>query len=267
VTEGQKVFRHPGLWIPIALATAACLGIAIKRSIDARAPSRDVHPFVELHAPRVEHAIAIDAEMDGKKVWESEAGSTGVFKDSRGIGMVPYTEAKVRWGERMLYFWLYAGDLDLEGSVTDPDGPVELDDSFHIELAPDDRVYTIEVSVLGTLADAVCTGTLGAAASERHCDAHWQSRASVAVDRDGTLNRVGDNDEEWIVEMAIPLSSLGMERAGAGTRIPFAIRRCDVGARGPGACGSFGMGEPRGEIVLDPTSVDGVQLAGATGRR
>jgi hypothetical protein len=150
--------------------------------------------------------------------------------------------------------------------VTTPDGPVGRDDSFHIELGQGDRVYAIDVSVLGTVADAVCSGTVGDVLSERRCDPRWQSRAVVAVDRDGTLNRIGDNDEEWIVEMAIPLDSLGIEHAGAGTRVPFAVRRCEIARSGPRACGGFGMGHPRGEIVLDSAPADGnpVAVAGGT---
>jgi hypothetical protein len=216
---------------------------------------------MELRVPRVTQPIPIDAELDGKKVWESEAGRTGVLADSSGKGMVPYTEAKLRWGEGKLYFLLYAGDLDLEGSVTEPDGPVSRDDSFHIELGGGNgRVYTIDVSVLGTLADAECR--------EQKCDPRWQSGATVAVDRDGTLNRIGDNDEEWVVEMAVPLEAIGWKGAAAGTHIPLTIRRCEVGHGGVSrSCGAFGVAVPA-DIVLGDTLVDGDRaIAAAPGAR
>jgi hypothetical protein len=220
---------------------------------------RDRHPFLELRAPQVREPIPINAETEGKKVWEPEAGGTGVFKDATGNGMVPYTEAKARWMPGTLYLLLYAGDLDLEGSVTSRDGPVSRDDSFHIELGHGEHVYTLDVSVLGTIADADCAGAVadGNGNAERRCDPRWDSHAVVAVDRDGTLNRVGDNDEEWVVEMAIPLASLGMAAARDGDRAPFAISRCEVGKGGRGACGGFGTGKVRGEIVLEPDFVDG----------
>jgi hypothetical protein len=74
----------------------------------------------------------------------------------------------------------------------------------------------------------------------------------VAVDRDGTMNKIGDNDEEWVVEMAIPLSALGIAHPAAGVRIPFSISRCEVGSSGVHACGSWGTSERGGELVLDP---------------
>jgi hypothetical protein len=266
-TSARTAVR-PALWFGLGLAALVAIALGIRRE---RAPhgaplgARDAHPYLELRALRVPRPIAIDAEMDGKKVWESEIGSTGNFKDSEGRGMVPYSEAKVRWSESTLYLWLYAGDLDLEGSVVEPDGPVTRDDSFHVELGNGGRVYAIDVSVLGTVADAVCTGTLGQDGPERRCDPRWQSGAVVAVDRDGTLNHVGDNDEEWIVEMAIPLSSLGIPSASAGTRVPFAVRRCEIGKSGPHACGGFGLGQPRGEIVFDPSPAEASPLAAVAG--
>jgi hypothetical protein len=200
-----------------------------------------------LHVPRAPARIRVNAELEGKKVWEADTGTTRNFKTDAGDGMVPYTEAKLRWGEGTLYLLLYAGDLDLEGRTRRPDGPVEEDDAFHLEFGAGKQVRTVAVSVLGTLADALCTR----AGTRLSCDPKWQSHARVAVDRDGTLNKIGDNDEEWVIEMAIPLSSLGLAHAGPGTRLPFSIRRCEVGQNGRHACGSWGA-RPQGELVLDP---------------
>jgi hypothetical protein len=208
----------------------------------------------ELQAPYASEPIAIDAE-EGKTVWQSEAGSTGNLKDARGKGMVPYTEVKARWRADTLYLLLYAGDLDLEGTITEPDGPVSQDDSFHIELGAKDGTYVIEVSVLGTIADAACRGVPKPPVelTSPACDMKWNSHAKVAVDKDGTLNRIGDNDEEWVVEMAVPLDALGLRDARAGTRVPFVVRRCDIRhPPAPRVCGSWGMREERGELIFAP---------------
>jgi hypothetical protein len=253
--------RRAWVWTTAVAAPLAFTVLAVRAKRGSLPSPRDQHPYLELHVPRVREPIAINAETEGKKVWEAEAGGTGVFKDARGQGMVPYTEAKARWMPGTLYLLLYAGDLDLEGTVTSRDGPVLRDDAFHIELGRGGHVYTLDVSVLGTLADADCTGAVGETSGERRCDSGWDSHAAVAVDRDGTLNQIGDNDEEWVVEMAIPLASLGMAAYQAGDRVPFAIRRCEVGKGGLGACGGFGTGNVRGEIVLEPDGADGSQIA------
>jgi hypothetical protein len=201
-----------------------------------------------LHVPRIEGRVAINAETQGKTTWEADTGTTRDLLDAPGHGMVPYTEAKARWGNDKLYFLLYAGDLDLEGTVKKHDVALDKDDSFRLEFPSANDVRVVEVSVLGTLTDAICP----AEDSGRGCDRKWESHAEVAVDRDGTLNKIGDNDEEWVVEMAIPLASLGLAHAKPGTIIPFSVGRCEIGHDGAHACGSWGRGSPRGELVLDP---------------
>jgi hypothetical protein len=194
----------------------------------------------------------MDAHMDGKKVWDSEAGGTSNFKDANGEGVVPYSEARMRWGSGNIYLWLYAGDLDLEGRVRQPDVDLAGDDAFHIEIGGGTRVYAIDVSVLGTVSDAVCPRRATAPGPRRmsDCDRSWQSHATVAIDSDGSLNRIHDNDEEWLVEMAIPLANLGLA-AAEGTHILFSVSRCEVGYDGLHTCGGWGVGQS-GELVLDP---------------
>jgi hypothetical protein len=198
--------------------------------------------------PRVEGPVTINAETQGKTTWEADTGTTHNLLDATGHGMVPYTEVKTRWGNDKLYFLLYAGDLDLEGTVKKHDGVLDKDDSFRLEFPSGNTVRVIQVSVLGALTDVICP----AEDAGGKCDGKWESRAQIAVDRDGTLNKIGDNDEEWVVEMAVPLASLGLARAKPGTAIPFSVGRCEIGHDGPHACGNWGRTSPSGELVLDP---------------
>jgi hypothetical protein len=193
-----------------------------------------------LLVPHVDEPVTIDAELEGKQLWQADLGATGNFKDVAGHGMVPYTEAKARWGHDTLYLMLYAGDLDLEGTVRQRDGAVDRDDAFRLEFGGGSDSRVIWVSVLGTLSDARCRLIEG----RQVCDPRWDSHAQVAVDRDGTLNKIGDNDEEWVIEMAIPLADLGVADGQAGTRIPFSVRRCEVGHGRQHECGGWGVAQP-----------------------
>jgi len=235
----------------IALCGVILAGVACKRASGgslAPAHAAPAPAALELRVPRTAAPVKIDAELEGKKLWEADTGTTRNFLDSAGRGMVPYTEAKARWGDGKLYLMLYAGDLDLEGTVREADGDVERDDAFHIELGGADDLRVVSVSVLGTIADARCRGT----GTARTCDRGWQSRAEVAVDRDGTLNKLGDNDEEWVVEMALPFAALGVSNPEAGVRLPFSIRRCEVARAGKRACGGWGATAPgQGQLVLE----------------
>jgi hypothetical protein len=101
----------------------------------------------------------------------------------------------------------------------------------------------IEVSASGVVTDAMQMA--GGAP-----DYSWQSGIDVSHENDGTLNDDGDDDEEWILEMAIPLRSLGLTGA-TGERIDFSVRRCDTPKGTTGrVCGGWGENE-RGVIILD----------------
>jgi hypothetical protein len=253
IPTGRTWARAPLAWTAVALALVFG-GVAAWASsgrLGTKGPGElrqsDPAGAAILHVPHLAGTLPINAETEGKKVWDGDVGNTGNLRDVSGQGMVPYSQAKVRWGDGKLYFMLYAGDLDLEGTVRTPDVPLDNDDSFRLEFGSGAQVRVVAVSVLGTLYDALCERSAGAPA----CDTGWRSGATIAVDSDGTINKIGDNDEEWVVEMALPLSALGGTAAGPGTRIPFSVRRCEVGRDGVRACGSWGSGEPRGELLLD----------------
>jgi hypothetical protein len=233
-------------WAVSGTLVAGATAWAATRPDPDRAVVLRAAPRTVLHVPHVSAPIVIDAETEGKKAWEGERGKTPNFVDENGRGIVPYTEARFRWEGDKLYALLYAGDLDLEATITDHDGPLERDDSFRLSFRNGVEERVIAVSVLGTVADASCTGSGRA----QRCDPAWESGVQVAVDKDGSLNKIGDNDEEWVVEMAIPLASLGVT-PGPGRRIPLAVTRCEVG-HGATPCGGWGNGDAPGEIVLDP---------------
>ena len=70
---------------------------------------------------------------------------------------------------------------------------------------------------------------------------------------DGTPDEAGDVDEEWSVEMAVPLASVGM-RGQAGESAGFAIERCDAPPGGARVLRWLGRGrglrEP-GRLVIE----------------
>jgi hypothetical protein len=190
------------------------------------------------------------------KVWQ-DAVNTRTLLDRDGRGAVPASEARFLWSEGQLYVRFYAGDLDLQVRAASHDGPVWKDDSVVLAFfAADQTKRVIQISPTGVVADGMCPKDaldLG----DARCDRGWESGVRVATDYDGTINKLGDFDEEWCVEAAVPLKAIGRSGAGAGTRIPFAVTHCEMAYSGPRACGSWGgFGEP-GTLVLDPAPPDG----------
>jgi hypothetical protein len=182
------------------------------------------------------------------QIW-ANAANTHTLLDANGRGAVPMNEARFLWSDGQLYVFFYAGDLDLEAHTTKHDGPVWNDDSIALafgDAAGDKRI--IQISLTGVVADGICPAD-AADLSDPRCDLRWESHARVGTDADGTLNKLGDNDEEWAVEAAVPLASLKLRPNDAGTRIPFSVSRCEISHDGSRSCGGWGD-RPWGSGVL-----------------
>ncbi len=187
-----------------------------------------------LRIARARVPVEIDAEPQD---WRGPHAQTGVWKSVDGR-RAPDSEAHLSWGDGKLYVLLYAADQDIRASVKTPDAPLWPEDAFRLAFthAKDASSRVIYVSPIGTLTDEIETG--------RRVDTSWQSRAVVAHDLDGTPNDPRDDDEEWIIEMAIPLSSIGM-RGVPGASVGLSLGRCDVPKGADRRCTAW-----KGRIVL-----------------
>jgi hypothetical protein len=67
---------------------------------------------------------------------------------------------------------------------------------------------------------------------------------------DGTLNSPSNMDEEWVIEMAIPFESLGLQ-GKPGESIGFSASRCDTPKNAARVCASWGDGDVPGRIDLE----------------
>jgi hypothetical protein len=186
-------------------------------------------------------------------VW-SAAVNTHTLLDENGRGAVPVSEARFLHDSRNLYVAFYAGDLDLQVHATRRDGPTWKDDSLTLAFYEGDgTAVLVTVSATGVVADGLCPADAQDLGDAR-CHLSWNSHARVAADYDGTLNRLGDFDEEWNVQLAIPLSEISTSTdAKSERRIPFSLRRCEMAHDGPRACGFWGTANHRGELVITPT--------------
>jgi hypothetical protein len=183
-------------------------------------------------------------------IWGS-AANTHTLLDHDGRGAVPVSEARFLWGDGQLYVFFYAGDLDLQARTTKHDGPVWKDDSVVLTFfSSDGRKRIIQMSPKGVVADGACPGDASDLGDSR-CDLKWESGARVAVDSDGTFNKVNDFDEEWAIEAAVPLASLSLGKSGPGTRVPIRVSRCEVAYDGVHACGAWGDAREGGTLVFE----------------
>jgi hypothetical protein len=139
-------------------------------------------------------AIVLDGEL-AEPAWNARA-ARGVFLGPDGKLARPYSEIRLLADADTLYVALYAADEDIEAS-----------DAFELQL--------------------------GALAVSVHADGAVVPQLRAAIDRDGTLDQPKDDDEEWVVELAVPRAQLGDG--------PLAItaKRCDTPKDGVPRCGQW----------------------------
>jgi len=209
------------------------------------APGAPVAPV--LLVPFVAKPVVPSSHFD-VSVW-ARSVNTHTLLDANGKGAVPVSEARFLWDNRNLYVNFYAGDLDLEAHETKHDGAVWNDDSVTFAFFTPARKRLISVSATGVLSDGECPLDADTLADTR-CNLHWESHARLGIDADGTVNHLHDFDEEWNVQLAIPLASLGA-RAASHAELSFTILRCEMAHDGPRACGRWGTSSEPGKLILE----------------
>ncbi len=223
----------------VALAVAS--GLVVARRVPRSAHFRTPSGAVEVAVPHLRGAIVLDGDTDDSG-WLGPTLRTGPFTSADGTPARPHSEARLAWGDGFLYLNLYAADEDIHATGS-PDSIPSSDDSFRIEFEDGRATRVIEVNALGVVSDGI--RPRGGVVN----DISWSSRVHVSSELDGTPNRSVDHDEEWVIEMAIPFDSLGLE-GSPGERIGLSMRRCDVPLGGARVCGGWGDAEPRKVLVL-----------------
>ena len=206
-------------------------------------------PATVLRVAHTTGPIKPDGELN-EPDWNAIAARTWHFNDATGGEARPYSDARFLYDADNLYIALYASDNDIRAQVTAHDGPVWIDDSFALHLTPDlpgpgTPTYAFDISATGVVTDV--KRVPGA-----KDDIGWESGMKVGVDKDGSVNDAGDEDEEWVVEAVLPFRSMGLE-GKPGTRLLVDISRCDTPRRSKERrCGNWGSARQRQVIELAP---------------
>jgi len=248
--------RSKALWLPVTIGIVVLsAGVAFgaahwMRPAHARGPLPSGANALELRVRHAAGSITLDGDTDDTG-WQGDVARTGTFVGADGATEArPHSEAKVAWGDGYLYVELYAADQDIRAGHEVADGPVWESDSFHLVFSDGATEHSFDLSPLGTLTDGERRVGPRAPGAARPFDYRWNSGAHVSHEIDGTPNHPEDEDEEWVIEMAIPFEALGLTGA-KGEHIDLSMRRCDTTKTGERSCGAWGEGERRGRLVLD----------------
>ena len=189
-----------------------------------RAPELESAPYAPRHAIcyRAPSRLAIDGRL-GEAAW-ARAPWSDPFVDIEGDRQPAprfLTRVKLLWDDDYLYV---GGDLhepDVWATLTERDSVIYQDNDFEIFIDPDGDThdyYELEVNAFGTPWDLMLVRPYrdgGPALTA------WDiTGLELAVDVRGTVNRPGDRDEGWSVEMALPWKVLSEAAPGKKRPMP-----------------------------------------------
>jgi hypothetical protein len=184
-----------------ALVLAALCAPGCKRAKPAPKPASA--PVV--HAPDAIPHTTVPIKIDGE--WNEDdwpkVALRGQFRGDDGELARPSSEVRFLHDDADLIVALYAAD-----------GNIQTSDAFDLTVGP----LALHVDATGK----VTPPTPG---------------VRDAADYDeGTLDHPQDDDEEWVVELAIPLAKTGLR---PGAHVPVRAARCDTPKDGIRRCGSW----------------------------
>ena len=171
---------------------------------------------------RADSAPVVDGKLNDA-VWQRAPWTSdfvGIEGDDRTRPTLR-TRAKMLWDDAFFYVSAEMEEPDVWGTLTDRDAIIYNDNDIEVFIDPDgDTVnyYELEVNPLGTVFDLMLPHTYRDGGPAIIA---WDiAGLKLGVDVRGTLNRPGDKDEAWTVEMAMPWRILW--EASAGRRPPRA---------------------------------------------
>ncbi len=196
-------------------------------------------PFAPRHyvVYRAASALNVDGKLD-EASWRA-APWTDLFVDIEGDRQPAprfRTRAKMLWDDEYFYVAADLEEPDVWGTLTERDSVIFRDNDFEIFIDPDGdthEYYELEVNALATPWDLLLVKPYRDHGPAIH---GWDiAGMRVGVDVRGTLNRPGDRDEGWSVEIAMPWKILREAaadrrppRAGARWRVNFSRVEWDV---------------------------------------
>ncbi len=190
----------------------------------------EAHPFAPARYVvwRAAGPLSIDGKLD-EASWRIVPW-TDPFVDIVGPGRpAPRfdTRAKMLWDDEYFYVAVRMEEPDLWGALTARDSIVYNDNDIEVFIDPDGdtlNYYELEINPLGTAFDLFLPRTYRDGGPPIIA---WDiAGLKVGLDARGTVNRPGDRDEGWTVELALPWKVL--REAAPGKRPPRASEQWRV---------------------------------------
>lgn len=115
------------------------------------------------------------------------------------------TRAKMLWDDNYFYVGAELEERDIWATLTERDSIIYQDNDFEVFIDPDGdthEYYELEINAFGTVWDLLLIRPYRDGGPAVHA---WDIRGlKAAVKLDGTINKPGDKDKGWTVELAFP---------------------------------------------------------------
>jgi hypothetical protein len=207
-----------------SLSLSLSLSVSLAQGQTKPRPEPDFEklPFAPKHTIvyRTPSRLTVDGKLD-EPAWQAAAWSD-TFVDIEGdVRPRPRftTRMKMLWDDEFLYIAADMLEPDIWGTLTTRDAVIFQDNDFEVFIDPDGdthEYYELEVNALKTAWDLLLPEPYRDGGSA--IDGWDIAGLQVGVDIRGTLNKPGDKDDGWSVELALPWKIL--EEASAHKRAP-----------------------------------------------
>jgi cellulose/xylan binding protein with CBM9 domain len=191
-------------------SAAARLFVMSFAAVAAQRPAVDFEalPFAPRSyvCPRAGSPLVIDGKLD-EPAWASASWSDPFVDIEGGSRPRPRfrTRMKMSWDDEDLYVAAEMEEPDIWATLTERDSVIFHDNDFEVFIDPDGDThayYELEVNALGTPWDLMLLKPYRDGGPAIHA---WDiAGLKVGVDVRGSINRPGDRDEGWTVELAMP---------------------------------------------------------------
>jgi thiamine biosynthesis lipoprotein ApbE len=220
-------------------------------------PDLEALPFAPRRyvAYRAPSKVTVDGRLDDP-AWTAAEWSEPFVDIEGDVRRAPRfrTRTKMLWDDEYFYVGAEMQEPDVWATLTERDAVIFHDNDFEVFIDPDGDThayYELEVNALGTVWDLMLLKPYRDGGPAINA---WDiAGLQVGVDVRGTINRPGDRDEGWSVEIAMPwkvLSEAAPDRkppkAGDRWRVNFSrvewqadeaggryVKRLALGGKGP----------------------------------
>lgn len=209
MTKGSNIIAVVGSLIFMAVMVFAFgLGLSAGSQEPSKFFPEPKIPFAPPHyiCYRTPQPLTIDGRLD-EPSWK-KAPWTEIFVDIEG-SLKPKprfrTRAKMLWDADCFYVGVEMEESDIWATLTERDSIIFYDNDFELFIDPSGSThlyYELEINALGTEWDLLLVKPYRDGGPAVHA---WDIQGlKTKVFCDGTINRPGDKDKGWSVEIAMP---------------------------------------------------------------